>query len=89
MAWKISGLGKLFFAALAAGVVRDVVMPMRLKARPDQIRAMTDAIVASKQFQAEISRPGATVDTVIQKMNLKNISAAEFSKITGKPWPLG
>lgn len=89
MAYKLSTLGKIFFAGLATRMAREIIMPLKIKARPEQIRAITDAITASKQFQDEISKPGATIETVIQKMKLKNINKQTFEKATGKPWPLG
>jgi hypothetical protein len=45
--------------------------------------------MASKEFQDEINKPGATIEDVIQKMKLKNVNKQSFEKITGKPWPLG
>lgn len=87
--YKLSAVGKLFFASLVAGIASGVTKSvMKLKGTPEQIKAITDAIIASKEFQDEIKKPGATVETVIQKMHLKNLTAAEFKKITGKPWPL-
>lgn len=89
VAYKLSTLGKIFFAGLATKMAREIAMPLKLKARPEQIQAITDAIMASKQFQDEIQKPGAKIEDVIQKMKLKNINKQSFEKITGKPWPLG
>jgi hypothetical protein len=87
--YKLSAVGKLFFASLVAGIASGVTKSvMKLKGTPEQVKAITDAIMASKDFQDEIKKPGATVETVIQKMHLKNLTAAEFKKITGRPWPL-
>lgn len=89
MAYKLSALGKIFFAGLATKMAREISMPLKLKARPDQIKAITDAVMASKHFQDELGKPGATIETVIQKMKLKNMNKQMFEKMTGKPWPLG
>lgn len=89
VAYKLSTLGKIFFAGLATKMAREIAMPLKLKARPEQIQAITDAIMASKEFQDEINKPGATIEDVIQKMKLKNVNKQSFEKITGKPWPLG
>lgn len=87
--YKLSAVGKLFFASLVTGIMAGVGRSiMKLKGTPEQIKAITDAIIASKQFQDEVKKPGATVESVIQKMHLKNLTAAEFKKLTGKPWPL-
>jgi hypothetical protein len=86
--YKLSATGKLFFASLVAylGGAKSIV---KLKGTPEQIKAISAAVMASKEFQDEIKREGATIESVIEKMRLKNLTAAEFKKITGgKPWPL-
>lgn len=86
----LSTTGKIFFAAVAAYLAGKVASGSFLKLRgsPDELRAIADALVASKAFQDELKRPGATIDSVIEKMNLKNMTAAKFKQITGKNWPL-
>lgn len=87
---SLSTTGKIFFAAVAAYLAGKVGSGafLKLKGKPDELRAIADAIVASKAFQDELKRPGATIDSVIEKMNLKNITAAKFKQITGQAWPL-
>jgi len=84
--YKLSATGKLFFASLAA-YLAGAKSIIKLKGTPEQIRALTNAIMASKEFQDEISREGATVESVIEKMRFKNMTAADFKRITGKPFP--
>jgi hypothetical protein len=45
-------------------------------------------MMASRRFQDELNRHGATVESVMQKLNLKHASAREFERILGVPWPL-
>lgn len=95
---QLSWAGKLFFAGLAAyltgtalqkfGTHAPPKLPFKLRGTPQQINAVVSAIVASKAFQAEVSKPGATVESVIQKLNLKNLTKEKFKQLTGKPWPL-
>lgn len=84
--FKLSAVGKLFFASVVAGILFGKRSPFKVRATPQQVKAMTNAIIASKAFQDEMKKTGATVDSVIQKLNLKHLTAAEFEKITGKPW---
>lgn len=86
----LSTTGKIFFASVAAYLAGKVASGTFLKVRgkPDELRAIADALVASKAFQDELKRPGATIDSVIDKMNLKNMTAQKFKQITGKNWPL-
>lgn len=85
--YKLSATGKLFFASLAA-YMNGAKSIVKLKATPEEIQAITNVVKASKEFQDEVSREGATIETVIEKMRNKNLMAAEFKRITGKPWPL-
>lgn len=85
--YKLSATGKLFFASLVA-YLAGAKSVVKLKATPEQVKAISDAVMASKQFQDEVKRDGATIESVIEKMRLKNLTAAEFKKITGKVWPL-
>lgn len=85
--YKLSATGKLFFASLVA-YLAGAKSVVKLKATPEQIKAISDAIVASREFQDEVKRDGATIESVIEKMRIKNLTAADFKRITGFPWPL-
>lgn len=95
--FSLSWAGKLFFAGVAsylAGVGLQKAaagapkLPFKIRGTPEQIKAITDAILASKAFQEEIKKPGATVESVIQKLNLRNMNKDRFKQLTGRPWPL-
>lgn len=88
--YSLSTTGKIFFAAVAAYLAGKVGSGafLKLRGKPDELRAAGDALVASKAFQDELKRPGATIDSVIEKMNLKNMTADKFKQITGRAWPL-
>jgi hypothetical protein len=62
--------------------------PFKIKGTPQQIQAVTEIIMSSKEFQDELKNPGATVDSVIQKLNLHDISKKNFKNLTGHDWPL-
>lgn len=85
--YKLSATGKLFFASLVAYLAGSKSI-VKLKATPEQIKAISNAVMASKDFQEEIKKDGATIESVISKMRLKNLAAAEFKATTGKDWPL-
>jgi hypothetical protein len=80
-------VGKLFLASVAAWLVGKVVNT-KLRGSPREIQAVADAMLASKRFQDELHRTGATVDSVMNKLNLKHASAAEFERILGVKFPL-
>jgi hypothetical protein len=91
--------GKLFFSSIAAylggayaqnalGAEQPPNIPIKIKGTPKEIKAVMDIITSSKIFQDELKRPGATIDDVIKKLNLRNLNKNNFKKITGKNWPL-
>lgn len=90
--FKLSWAGKIFFAGAAAFILgsggRKQRLPIKVRGTPQQMKAVTDAILNSKKFQQELNKPGATVDSVINKLRLRNLSKNDFQRLTGKPWPL-
>jgi|SRR5579863_4167770 len=84
---KLNLLGKIFFVAAAAWLVGRAVN-MKIRGSPQEVQAVANAMMASRRFQDELNHPGATVESVMQKLNLKHASAREFERILGVPWPL-
>jgi hypothetical protein len=62
--------------------------PFKLQGTPEQMQAMKDVIVASKEYQEEIGKEGATVESVMQKLNAQNEAKKAFQDKTGYAWPL-
>lgn len=89
---NLTWAGKLFFASIAAYVASDIAqamkLPIKLRGKPEEIKAVVDAITSSKDFQREIKKPGAKIEDVVQKMNLRNMNKSSFERLTGKKWPL-
>lgn len=84
---KMNLLGKVFFATLGAWLVGKYVNT-KLRGSRDEIEAVGNALAASKRFQDELNRPGASVESVVQKLGIKHMSASEFERVLGVPWPL-
>jgi len=84
---KLNLLGKIFFTAAAAWLVGRAIN-LKIRGTPAEVQAVSSALMASRRFQQELNRSGATVETVMQKLNLKHASAREFERILGVPWPL-
>lgn len=83
----INLLGKIFLTTLSAWLVGKIV---NTKIRGDrrQIEALAKAMIASKRFQQELLIPGATMDSIMNKLDVKNMTVAKFEKTFGMPWPL-
>lgn len=84
---KLNLLGKIFFTACAAWLVGKAVN-LRIRGTPAEVQAVANAMMASRRFQEELNRPGATVESVMQRLGLKHASAREFERTLGIPWPL-
>lgn len=84
--FKLNLPGKFFMGAAAAWCVHKAHQN-RIKG-PEDVQKIADALRRSKRFNDELSRPGATVDSVMQKLGLLHARGAEFERITGVPWPL-
>lgn len=87
---NLSWAGKMFFTSLAAKLAHDtaIKLPIKVKGTPAQINAIAEAIFASKKFQEELSKPDATIASVYEKLQLKNLTREKFRKLTGHDLPL-
>lgn len=83
----VNGVGKLLFVSVAAWLAGKAIS-MRIRASKQEALALARAMIASKRFQQEISKPGATVDSVMRVMGDKTRSAKEFEACFGQRWPL-
>ena len=79
--------GKLFYASCAAWLVGKLVN-MKFRGSRQQAEVLASALISSKRFQDELNRPGASVESVVQKLGIKHMSALQFEKTFGVPWPL-
>lgn len=79
--------GKIFLASLGAWMVGKYVNT-KLKGSRDEVSAVADALLSSRKFQDELNRPGATVESVVEKLRVKEMSASTFERVFGVKWPL-
>jgi len=79
--------GKIFLASLGAWLAGKLVNT-KLRGSQDEITAVANALMASRRFQEELQKPGASVQTVIDKLRIKQMSASEFERVLGVRWPL-
>lgn len=84
---SISTVGKMFLAGVTAWLLNR---PARLKIRgtQEQITLLKAALLASRKFQDELYRSGATVQSIMNKLQAKNLATTEFENKLGIPWPL-
>lgn len=84
---KLSLVGKIFLAAAGACLVGKA-MGLKLRGEAKEINAVKNAILASKNFQKELVSPGATVESVMHHLGVKQMAAQEFEESLGIPWLL-
>lgn len=84
---KMTTIGKLFFASLLASMATGQKSPFKITGDAKKIQVLTKVVQSSKKFQDELKRPGATVDSVISLLDMKNIDAKVFEATFGFKWP--
>lgn len=84
---KLNLLGKIFFTACAAWLVGKATN-MKVRGSAEEVNAVSNAMMASRRFQEELRKPGASVESVMEKLNLKHATARDFERTLGVPWPL-
>jgi isoaspartyl peptidase/L-asparaginase-like protein (Ntn-hydrolase superfamily) len=84
---KLNLVGKLFFAGAGAWLANRA-SKLKVRGTPEEIKKLAAALRASRRFQEELKKSGATTDSVIEKLGLKHARGKEFERITGVPWPL-
>lgn len=80
-------LGKIFLASVAAWMVGKATN-VKVRGSKEEIDAVSNALLSSHRFQEEISKPGASVGSVMQKLGMKQLSAREFERVLGIPFPM-
>lgn len=85
--FSLSLTGKIFLASLGAWLAGKLVNT-KLRGNEGEINAVANALMASRRFQDELQKPGASVQSVIDKLRVKQMSASEFERVLGVRWPL-
>lgn len=80
-------LGKIFIAAVGAWVIGKPTN-MKIRGTPREVKAVAAALKSSRKFQDELRRPGASVQSVMDLLRIKQMSARDFERVLGVRWPL-
>ena len=59
-----------------------------LRGTKEQINVVSEVLLASKTLHEELNRSGATVESVVDKVQKKNTAARKFEMAFGTRWPL-
>ena len=80
-------LSKIFLSSIVAWV-QGKNTNLKLRGNPNEIEIIQNALLASKAFQDELTKPGTTIDSVMSKLSAKQAAAKQFEMIFEFPWPL-
>lgn len=79
--------GKLMLAAIGSWLAGKLTN-IKLRGSKREVKVVADAMVASRKFQDELKKPGATVKSVIDKLGVKHMTEREFERVFKVKWPL-
>jgi len=86
--YKLSTLGKIFFASLLSSMNTGKKSPFKVSGDPQKIEVLMKVVQSTKAFQDELKKPEATIDSIIRAMDMKNVDARNFYDVFSSPWPL-
>ena len=84
---QLTTFGKIFLSLAGAWTLGRVVNA-KIRGSKTQVDAIANAMASSRRYQDELKKPGATPESVLEKLGVKNLSAQNFEKVFGVPWPL-
>ena len=80
-------LSKIFLTAISGWAVgKDT--NVKFRGTKEEIDVIYNAMKATRKFQEELKRPGATVQSVMDKLDVKHMTEAEFERIFALKWPV-
>jgi len=80
-------LNKIMSVALGASALGRPIN-IKIRGTSAEIESMSSALTSTKNFHEELARPGATVESVMKRLNAKHESVKECESALGCRWPL-
>lgn len=84
---EMSLASKLFLASAVAWVTGRTTH-LKIKGTPEEVDVITAALRSTKDLLDALNDPEITIESVIEKLNVKNACGKEFERMTGTQWPL-
>ena len=78
---------KIFLKAVS-GLVVGKKVNVQFQGTRRELEVVSEAIDATRKFQNELNRPGASLDSILHRLGKKHVAASEFEKVLGISWPL-
>jgi hypothetical protein len=84
---ELSFTSKLILFTIGAWLAGKFIK-LKLRGSQDQATALGRALLSSKRFQEELKKPGASIDSIMNRLNAKNMDAQKFERTFGIRWPV-
>jgi len=78
---------KIFFAVISSWLLGRPTNT-KVQGSQEEVDALMAALLASKNFQDELNKPDASIESVTVKLGAKHLSASHFESVFGVSWPL-
>lgn len=74
------------FENVALWLINSSTQHVHLVGSSNLIETTSNAMITSKDFQRELSRQGASLESITEKLNLKHQAANSFFEVFGVKW---
>lgn len=78
---------RIMEVAIAAWVLGKPVS-MKIRGTGEQIHALNEAMLATRAFNVELENKNATIDSVMEKLDIKRRACESFCNKCNMSWPL-
>ena len=85
---ELSPIAQLYWSTIIAWITKDAKTPIKLKGKPETVKAFAEAAFATKRYFDETKKTDATIQAVMDLLNKKQEAARKFEEQTGYKWPL-
>lgn len=83
----MSTMSKILLFVVGAWLVGKFIK-LKMRGNQQQVSALAAALLSSKKFQDELKKPGASMESIVQHLKVKNMDADRFEKTFGVKWPV-
>lgn len=84
---QLTTMSKILLFIVGAWLVGKF-FKLKVRGSQQQISTLASAMLSSKRFQDELKRPGVSLNSVLEKLKVKNMDADKFQKTFGIKWPV-
>lgn len=80
---NLSPIGKLFFGGMVAWITNNSKFNFKVRGDQSKVNALTNAIIATKNYNDVLKSENPTIQEVLDKLNTKSVAVKQFEEIMG------